>query len=154
MRISSKAEGTYMPVGKAVALGVIIGALALGAIGAAFATGMDFSNVGVLSSGEAEVPCVNSTSVGFVSNETGAYALAVAFDRTLRAGSSVWIELEYDRGNHGRGQGEGVSGCISGYLMLPRVLNIGEEAIVPLCQVLPPQCVDTVTHVTISVAER
>lgn len=50
---------------KSLLIGVIVVMLALGTIGAAFATGMTFSNVGALSLGSEDVPVVNCDYVAF-----------------------------------------------------------------------------------------
>ena len=50
---------------KSLLIGVIVVMLALGTIGAAFATGMSFSNVGALSLGSENVPQVDCDYVAF-----------------------------------------------------------------------------------------
>jgi hypothetical protein len=50
---------------KSLLIGVVLVVLALGTMGAAFATGMNFSNVGALSLGIEAVPQINCDYVGF-----------------------------------------------------------------------------------------
>ena len=50
---------------KAIIISLLVCVLALGSVGAAFATGMGFSNVGALSLGWASVPQIDADYIGF-----------------------------------------------------------------------------------------
>ena len=75
---------------KRLLIGVIVVVLALGTIGAAFATGMDFSNVGELSLGYTEVSQVNCDFVGYELFTGGGIGVVVdgvyiSFDKDLHS---------------------------------------------------------------------
>lgn len=104
-----------------IALALII--MSLGAIGAAFATGMNFSNVGALSSSEAQIPQVNVDHIGFLSTSDGSGVdrIALSFDRDLTAGSTIWITIY---------------GKVYGYEVLADPLPKDEETIIQLQTIL------------------
>jgi hypothetical protein len=85
-------------VRKALLIGLIVCVLALGGIGAAFATGLNFNSVGVLASGTATVPPVNVTyfnpgcdNWGKCQEEPMLDRLWLHFDKDLNAGTSIWV---------------------------------------------------------------
>jgi hypothetical protein len=94
---------------KRILIGVIVVVLALGAIGAAFATTMSFDGVGAISAGGGDIPEVNCTYVGYstelnVDDEmfyiTDAY---LKFDRDLRVCTDIAVGLFGDDGQLGGG---------------------------------------------------
>ena len=74
---------------KAILIGLIVCVLALSGIGAAFAAGMGFSNVGVLSLGIEDIPTVNADYIGY--HLTSSLGAAVVVD-------GVYISLNQDIG--------------------------------------------------------
>jgi nitrogen fixation protein FixH len=74
---------------KAIIIGVIICVLALSGIGSAFAAGMGFSNIGILSLGIRNVPTVAADYIGY--HLSSAYTLPVTVD-------GVYISLDQDIG--------------------------------------------------------
>ncbi|MBU2009864.1 MAG: hypothetical protein KJ624_08540 [Chloroflexi bacterium] len=124
-----------------VLIGLMVMVLALGAIGAALATGMNFSNVGALSSAGAELPQVNTDRVGFISlpDGSGVGGVALSFDRDLAAGSTIWVAID---------------GQVQGWKVLDSFLSADGEAIVPLDEVLKVADIGDGTGVTVAVAER
>lgn len=78
---------------KALLIAAVVIVLALGAVGAAFATGMDFFNVGALSSGEAELAQINTDSIGFISDKFGVVGVDLSFTEDLTAGSTIWVTV-------------------------------------------------------------
>jgi hypothetical protein len=115
--------------------------LALGVLGAAYATGMDFSNVGALSAGEAAVVQVNTDHVGFLSAPNGSCVdrIALSFDRDLAAGSTIWVTIVCKT---------------SGWIVLSSFLDQNDEVIVSLTPPLPVWQVPCVSSVMVTVAER
>ena len=138
-----------MSTKKSILIGIMVVMLALGAVGAAFATSMDFSNIGILSSGKADVPQANTTRVGFLSTESGVQAVTVIFDSKLEAGTSIWVRVDYDQGDNGQ-----IPAYVDGYLQISSDLSNEEEIAVPLKVILEPQFVNHVTKIPVSVAER
>ena len=131
---------------KALLIGVAVIVLALGVVGAAFAIGMDFFNVGALSSGKADVVQINTDDVGFLSSPDGKGVdrVALSFDRDLTAGTTMWVTIEID------GCGEEVHG----WTVLGSFLSKDGEVIVPLDEVLKVDDIGEVKKVTVTVAER
>ena len=126
---------------KVLLIGVTVIVLALGVIGAAFATGMDFSNVGALSSGQGELVQVNTDDVGFLPSPDGCGIdrVALSFDRDLTAGSTIWVTVNDE---------------VHGWKVLGSFLDKDDEVIVELDEVLE---IDDFGHsykVTVAVAER
>lgn len=115
--------------------------LALGVIGAAYATGMDFSNVGALSAGQADMAQVNTDDVGFLSAADGSCVdrVALSFDRDLPAGSTVWVTIV---------------GKTNGWKVLSSYLPKDGEVIVPLAPPLAISDIPTSNNVLVTVAER
>lgn len=122
-------------------IGIMVMVLALGVIGAALATGMDFSNVGVLSSAGAELAQVNTDRVGFISmpDGSGVGGVALSFDRDLTALSTIWVTID---------------GQVQGWKVLDSFLGADAEVIVQLDEVLPIADIGSGTGVTVAVAER
>ena len=87
-----------MSSAKALLIGAAVIVLALGVMGAAYATGMDFSNVGALSSGEGELIQVNTDDVGFLpaGDGSGINRVVLSFDRDLTTGSTIWVSVNDD----------------------------------------------------------
>ena len=79
---------------KALLMAAAVVVLALGVMGAAFATGMEFSNVGALSSGTGDIPQVNTTYTGYVTcgdiDHVRVVKVVAAFDRDLGKGSQIY----------------------------------------------------------------
>ena len=139
---------------KPILIAVAIIVLALGAIGAAFATGMDFSNIGALSSGKAELAQVNTDDVGFLSADDGCGVdrVALSFDRDLAAGSTIWVTIEV----HGC-PGHGFPGAdveIHGWKVLDSDLSKDDDVIIELDEVLEINDISKGTKVEVAVAER
>ncbi len=132
---------------KALLIAAVVIVLALGVLGAAYATGMNFSNVGALSAGEAAVVQVNTDDVGFLSAGDGSCVdrVALSFDRDLAAGSTIWVTVD-------------VHGCpkieAHGWTILGSFLSKNGEVIVPLDEVLEVDDIDKIKKVTVTVAER
>jgi len=85
---------------KALLIGLLVCVLALGAIGAAFATGLNFpANPGSLSTGYASIPQVNVTQINpGVDNWSDGSPLMldrlwVYFDQDLNAGTSILVDV-------------------------------------------------------------
>lgn len=87
---------------KPILAGLLVAVVALGAMGAAFATDLDFSNVGALSTGTADVPQVNVDGVTWVVESWGdedydtepeAYWVKLSFDSYLPAGSHIGVNV-------------------------------------------------------------
>jgi hypothetical protein len=129
---------------KALLIGAAVIVLALGVVGAAFATGMDFSNVGALSSGKADVVQINTDHVGFLSCPAGVDRVALSFDRDLTKGSTIWVTIEI----HGHGKE------VHGWTVLGSFLDKKDEVIIGLDEVLKVDDIDKVKKVTVTVAER
>jgi hypothetical protein len=134
---------------KPLLIAVAVVVLALGAIGAAFATGMDFSNVGALSSGEAELVQINTDDVGFLSSPDGKGVdkVALSFDRDLAAGSTIWVTIEV----HGCPKADGE---VHGWKVLEGFLDKDGEVIVQLDHVINVDDISKIKKVTVTVAER
>jgi len=84
-------------VKKALILGLIVSVLAISGIGAAFATGMGFNNVGALSLGVQAVPQINCDYVGFHLDSANAKPVCVdgvylSFDKDF-TGAAVSVSL-------------------------------------------------------------
>jgi len=131
---------------KALLIGVAVIVLALGMVGAAFATGMDFSHIGALSSGKADVVQIDTDDVGFLSSPDGkgVDSVALSFTRDLTAGSTIWVTVEVD----------GHAKDVHGWTVLVGPLSKDWEVIVPLDKVLEVKDIDKVKKVTVTVAER
>lgn len=134
---------------KALLIAVAIVVLALGVMGAAFATGMDFSNVGALSSGKAELVQVNTDDIGFLSADDGSGVdrVALSFDRDLSAGSTIWVTIEV----HGCPK---VDGEVHGWKVLDSALSKDGEVVIELDEVLGIDDIGKGTKVSVAVAER
>ena len=130
---------------KSLLIGLVVCLLALGGIGAAFATGMGLSNVGALSAGGENIPQVNTTYVGYnviagVSGEWGPGWQSVScpvvgsvdlkFDRDLRAGTEIWVFLVQNGGTLQSPNDDTIRG--GGHLTLPAYLYAGTLLTVPL----------------------
>ncbi|OIP26443.1 MAG: hypothetical protein COT13_00745 [Chloroflexi bacterium CG08_land_8_20_14_0_20_45_12] len=116
--------------------------LALGAIGAAFATGTDFFNVGALSSGKAELAQANTDDIGFLSADDGSGVdrVALSFDRDLTAGSTIWVTIDDE---------------VHGWKVLDSALSKDDEVIIELDEVLEIDDIGQgAKKVTVAVAER
>ena len=120
-----------------IGLAVII--LALSGIGAAFATGMDFFNVGALSSGQADLVQINTDHVGFLSNADGIDRVALSFDGDLTAGSTIWVTVNDE---------------VHGWEVLGSFLDKDAEVIVGLDQTLETDDFGKSYKVKVAVAER
>lgn len=124
---------------KALLIGLTVIVLALGVIGAAFATGMDFFNVGALSSGEGQIAQVNTDYVGFIGGESGIVAVALSFDRDLTAESTIWVTVNDE---------------VHGRKVLDDFLSKDNEVTVQLDEVLEIDDFGNTTKVKVAVAER
>jgi len=126
---------------KALFIGVAIIILALGVMGAAFATGMDFSNIGVLSSGNSEPAQINTDHVGFLSAEDGCGVdrVALSFDRDLNAGSTIWVTIDDE---------------VHGWEVLESFMSQDNEVIIEFDEVLDIDDIHSSANVTVTVAER
>ena len=124
---------------KVLLIGAAVITLALGVMGAAFATGMDFSNVGVLSSGKGELAQINTDDVGFLSAEDGSGIdrVALSFDRDLTDGSTVWVTVNDE---------------VHGWKVLDSVLPKDGEVIIELDQTLDIDDFGQSYKVTVTVA--
>jgi len=127
--------------GKAIMTGIAVIVLALGEIGTAFATGMDFSNIGALSSGKADLVQVNTDDIGFLSadNGCGVDRVALSFDRDLTAGSTIWVTIDDE---------------VRGWKVLDSDLSKDDEVIIELDEVLDIDDIHSSKKVTVAVAER
>ena len=127
---------------KPLLIGAAIIALALGVVGAAYATGMNFSNVGALSSGKAEIVQINTDHVGFLSSPggSGVDRVALSFDRDLTAGSTIWVMIDDQ---------------VRGWNVIGGFLSKDSEVMIQLDQVI---CANDIgkysSKVTVAVAER
>lgn len=89
---------------KTLLIGLIVSVLAIGGIGAAFATGMDFDNsVGALSTGVADVNQVNVDGVVWVVEDNAVvgqpdagptvYYVKLSFDQYLSLGTEIGVSV-------------------------------------------------------------
>ena len=124
---------------KALLIGIAVVVLALGVMGAAFATGMDFSNVGALSSGKAELAQINTDDVGFLSTADGIDRVVLSFDRDLTAGSTIWVSVNDE---------------VYGWKVLGSFLHKDAEVIVGLDETLEVEDFGKSYKVKVAVAER
>ena len=126
---------------KPLLIAVTIIVLALGVIAAAFATGMDFSNVGILSSGGTDLVQINTDHVGFLSSADGEGIdrVALSFDRDLSAGSTIWVSVNDE---------------VHGWKVLDSFLDKDDEVIVGLDETLPVEDFGKSYKVKVAVAER
>jgi len=124
---------------KALLSGATVIVLALGVIGAAFATGMDFSNIGALSSGIKDIPQINTDYVGFLSNADGIDGVVLSFDRDLTAGSTIWVTVNDE---------------VYGRRVLGSFLDKDGEVIIGLDQTLDIEDFGKSYKVSVAVAER
>ena len=88
---------------KAIIISLLVCVLALGSVGAAFATGMGFSNVGALSLGVEPVPQINTDYIGFhlVSSATAPVTVDgvyISLDKNLTGTNAVSVSLRYSDG--------------------------------------------------------
>ncbi len=120
--------------------------LGLGGVGAAYATGMDFANIGALSSGEGQLVQVNTDYMGFVGEEDGVVAVVLSFDRDLRAGTTIWVTVKVPGIPKPKNE-------IRGWLTLGSFLDKSQDVTVPLDDVIEPDDVDKIQKVTVTVAE-
>ena len=127
--------------GKVLLIGVAVIVLALGVMGAAFATGMDFANIGALSSGEGELTQINTDDVGFLPapDGSGINRVALSFDRDLTAGSTIWVTVNDE---------------VHGWKVLGIFLDKDDEVIVGLDQTLETDDFGKSYKVSVAVAER
>lgn len=127
--------------GKVLLIGIAVIVLALGVMGAAFATGMDFSNVGALSSGKAELTQINTDDVGFLPapDGSGVNRVALSFDLDLTEGSTIWVTVDDD---------------IQGWKVLEGFLGQDEEVIIRLNKTLDFDDIHSSKKVKVAVAER
>jgi len=91
-------------VKKALLIGVIVCTLAVGGIGAAFAAGMSFSNVGVLSLGVTAVPEVEADYIGFHLVSAAGQPVTVdgvylSLDTDISGTNAVSVSLRDSNGN-------------------------------------------------------
>ena len=125
--------------GKVLLIGIAVIVLALGLMGAAFATGMDFFNVGALSSGKADLTQINTDDVGFLSTADGIDRVVLSFDRDLTAGSTIWVSVNDE---------------VYGWKVLGNFLDKDAEVIVGLDQTLEVEDFGKSYKVKVAVAER
>jgi hypothetical protein len=124
---------------KALLIGLTVIVLALGVVGAAYATGMDFSNIGALSSGKADLVQINTDHVGFLSCLDGVDRVALSFDRDLTAGSTIWVTVDDE---------------VHGWKVLESFLSKDDEVIIQLDEILDIDDIHSSKKVTVAVAER
>jgi hypothetical protein len=126
---------------KAFTITSVLIVMALGVIGAAYATGMNIVNVGALSAGQASMEQVNTDDVGFISAADGSCVdrVAVSFESDLPAGSTIWVTIV---------------GKTSGWKVLGSYLPADNEVIVTLTPPLAVSDVPSSNYVTVTVAER
>lgn len=126
---------------KALLIGIAVTVLALGVMGAAFATGMNLSNIGALSSGRAELVQINTDDVGFLSSADGSGVdrVALSFDRDLTAGSTIWVTVNDE---------------VHGWKVLDSFLDKDDEVIVGLEETLEIEDFGKSYKVKVAVAER
>lgn len=87
---------------KALLIGLIVCVLATGGIGAAFATGMGFSNVGALSAGRANIPQVNVDGITWVvesDHPASAHWVKLSFDQDLGSDVGIGVDVLGSTGN-------------------------------------------------------
>lgn len=73
---------------------LMVGVLVIGGIGAAFATGMLFGNVGALSSAVHEIPEVNCDEKYYnIDINDFVVSVTLSFDSDLKAGSQIHVAL-------------------------------------------------------------
>lgn len=127
--------------GKVLLIGVAVIVLALGVMGAAFATGMTFSNIGALSSGKAELTQINTDDVGFLSADDGSCVdqVALSFDRDLTKGSTIWVTIDDE---------------VHGWWVLDSDLSEEDEVIIGLDPTLDIDDIHSSKKVKVAVAER
>jgi len=127
--------------GKVLLIGIAVIILALGVMGAAFATGMDFFNVGALSSGKAELTQINTDDVGFLpaADGSGVNRVALSFDRDLTEGSTIWVMIDDE---------------VRGWKVLGSFLSQDAEVIIGLDQTLDFDDIHSSKKVKVAVAER
>ena len=84
---------------KSLLIGLVVCLLALGGIGAAFATGMGFSGVGAISSGQTGVNQANTDYIGYrLQAPPGGGAIPwvngiwLSFDTDLRENAVIWVQ--------------------------------------------------------------
>jgi len=81
---------------KSLLIGLIVAVLALGGIGAAFATGMNVTGVGALSEGVGVVDQIDTDYVGYTLCNNGdprVDGVNLSFTQNLKAGDQIWIQL-------------------------------------------------------------
>ena len=125
---------------KSLLISAVMIILALSCIGTAFATKMDFFNVGVLSSGKVELLQVNTDHVGFLpaADGSGIDKVALSFDLDLTAGSTIWVTVNDD---------------FHGLKVLDGPLGNSNEVIINLDQIIVAEDLGSST-VNVTVAER
>jgi len=121
--------------------------LMTGGVGAAFATGMDFSNVGALSSGEGALVQINTDYMGFVGDEEGVVAVVVSFDRDLRSGTTIWVTVKVPGIPKPKNE-------THGWTVLDSFLHEADEVTIGLDDVVEAGDVARIQKVTVTVAER
>lgn len=128
---------------KALFMGISVIVLALAMMGAAFATGMDFSNIGALSGGKADLTQINTDHVGFISSADGCGVdrVVLSFDRDLTAGSTIWVMVADDE-------------HIIGIKILGSFLSKDDEVVVILNELLTLKDICDSTKIAVAVAER
>jgi len=122
-------------------IGIAFIVLALGTMGAAYATGMDFSNVGALSAGKSDLVQVNTDDVGFLPapDGSGINRVALSFDRDLTAGSTIWVTIDDE---------------VHGWKVLNNFMGQDDELIIRLDQTLDIDDIHSSKKVKVAVAER
>ena len=125
--------------GKALLIGIAVIVLALGVMGAAFATGMDFSNVGALSAGEGDIEQIDTDYIGFIGDESGVVGVALSFTRDLTADSTIWVTINDE---------------VHGWKVLDSFLSQDDEVIIQLDEVLDIDDIHSSQKVKVAVAER
>lgn len=128
-------------------MGVAVIVLALGAIGTAFATSMDFSNVGALSSGKADIDQVNTDHVGFIGDEAGVVAVVLSFDRDLREGSTIWVTVKVPEAPKPKSK-------VQGWKVLEDFVEKEDEVTIELDMKIKVDDIAKIKKATVSVAER
>ena len=80
---------------KSLLIGLVVCLLALGTMGAAFATGMNFTGVGALSQGTDTIPQVDVTSVSYnIDNYGSVTGVVLKFDTALPIGTEISVDLQ------------------------------------------------------------
>jgi hypothetical protein len=127
---------------KAIIITAVVIVLALGVIGAAYATGMNIVNIGALSAGQASMEQVNTDDVGFLSSADGLSVdrVALSFESDLPAGSTIWVKI--------------VGKTASGWKVLGSALAEENETIVILSPPLAVSDIPSSNNVMVTVAER